>query len=71
MECKLLAIDSSTTSTGYSIFEDARYVRSGCIDFKKYHGDKFTEMVIQLFSLIEVEKPGIVVAEEMVVPRNP
>lgn len=71
MECKLLAIDSSTTSTGYSIFEAARYIRSGCIDLKKYHGDKLTEMVIQLFSLIEVENPCIVVAEEMVVPRNP
>lgn len=68
---KLLAIDSSSTCSGYSVFIDGKYVKSGCIDLKKYTGDKFTEMVVRLFTLIEVERPAVVVAEEMVVPRNP
>ena len=69
---KLLSIDSSTSSTGYAIFVDGQYSRSGCIDLKniKNSTERLSEMIRQLFLLIEKEKPDIVVAEEMVVARN-
>ena len=67
---KLLSIDSSTSSTGYSIFIDGKYEKSGCIDLKNYKEDKLQKMVDSLFHLIDTEAPDIVVAEEMVVTRN-
>ena len=67
---KLLSLDTSSTSTGYSIYADGVYQTSGCLDLKKYKLDKPSEMIRQLFSLIENESPDIIVAEEMAVTRN-
>ena len=68
---KILSLDTSTTSTGYAVYIDGKYQLSSCIDLKKYKKDKLSQMILLLFDLIEKTKPDIIVAEEMVVPRNP
>ena len=67
----LLSLDTSTTSTGYAIYVDGQYSSSACFDLKKYKDEKLPQMIKLLFSLIDKLKPNIIVAEEMVVPRNP
>ena len=65
---KLLSIDSSTSSTGYAVFIDGKYSRSGCIQIND--DDKLTKMIEHIYSLIINEDPDIIVVEEMVVVRN-
>ena len=67
---KIMSIDSSTTSSGYSIFINGEYIRSDCINLKKAKGDKLPQMVIELFNIIDSERPDTVVVEEMSVVRN-
>lgn len=69
MGCKLLSLDTSSTSTGWALFVDGKYKDSGCIAIKNTQ-DKMYAMVSKLLSLIETIQPDIVVAEEMVVTRN-
>ena len=69
---KLLSLDSSTSATGYSVFVDGKYKYSGCIDLHESgkSSDRLSLMIKELYSLIDEEKPDIIVAEEMVVTRN-
>ena len=68
----LLSLDSSTTSTGWAIYVDGKYMRSGCINLKQMKNSKnrLPEMIRQIYNLIDCENPDIIVAEEMVVSRN-
>ena len=65
---KLMSFDTSTQSTGYAIFVDGKYRRSGCIQISD--NDKLTKMIEHIYSLIIHEDPDIIVVEEMVVVRN-
>ena len=69
---KLLSIDSSTSATGYAVFINGKYTRSGCIDLKKTRdiNQRFPEMIERIQYLLNSEDPDIVVVEEMVVTRN-
>lgn len=72
MECKTIGLDTSMTSTGYSIFMNGEYSSSGKIDVShsKKTDDKIREMIQELYELIQREKPDICVWETPVVQRN-
>lgn len=72
MKCKLISFDTSSSSTGYSIFIDGKLSTYKLLDFKS---EKDTEvrlqrMIVEIYKLIEKEKPEIVVTELTVVTRN-
>ena len=69
----LLSLDTSTTSTGWAVFQDGVYQDSGVIDkFKKEkNGYKRLELMVkELLSDIEQLNPDIIVIEKDVVFGN-
>ena len=72
MSCKLISLDTSSNSTGVGVFIDGTLSHHFLIDLKKIKNteDRMKEMISQLFTLIEKEKPDIVVTEMTVVTRN-
>lgn len=73
MKNKILSLDTSTTSSGWAIFIDNKYVDSGVIDLKEIKGtqERLKTMVIKLRSLIDYYSPAVVAIETPVVCRNP
>lgn len=76
---KLISIDSSSTKTGFAIFENAIYQRSGVIDLdtssdkKKYKGNsdkRIEDMCLAIIKLLKEEQPNIIVIEKLNVGRN-
>ena len=72
MSTKLISLDASTSATGVAVFVDGKYKESYVIETnKKIKGDEKLEQMIDLIhSLIEGEKPDIVIAENIVSVRN-
>lgn len=72
MSCKLISMDTSSNSTGVAIFTDGMLSRHFLIDLKtiKKTDDRITEMVKQIYEIIENENPDIIVTEMTVVTRN-
>ena len=73
MGCKMISIDSSTNKTGYAVWEDGKFVRSGLIDLSKSGKDmtsRLPEMMKQITTLLSEEKADLVYVEEMNVTRN-
>ena len=72
MSCKLISLDTSSSSTGVAIFIDGILSRHFLIELKKIKNtdDRLKEMVKQIFSIIEEEHLDIVVTEMTVVTRN-
>lgn len=70
--CTLLAIDSSTKSTGYSVFINGSLNDYGCLEFNKIQNTdkRIQKMIAEIFELIKKYKPQIVVTEMTVVVRN-
>lgn len=70
---KLLSLDTSSSSTGWSLFVDGKYTQSGIIDLKqcKKSDLRMKMMITELFKLIEHHSPTVVVTEMTVVLRNP
>jgi Holliday junction resolvasome RuvABC endonuclease subunit len=70
--CKLLSIDSSTTNTGYAVFENGSLMDFGTIDKRKMKDkeERFEQMMLDIWHLLEREQPHIVVIELTVVCRN-
>ena len=68
-----MSIDSSTSSTGISIFVDSNYKKSVLLETdKKLKGDeKLESMILLIYDLIKKERPDIVVTELTAVVRNP
>jgi Holliday junction resolvasome RuvABC endonuclease subunit len=69
---RMLALDTSSSSTGWAYFENGVYKVSGIIDLKK-ETDKdvrFQTMLETILVLLTEYKPGIVVAETVAVIRN-
>ncbi len=64
---KVLALDQSTRVTGYSLFEDMRYVKSGVIDLHKNTdtNERSKQMAVEICKLIENTKPDCVIIEEV------
>ena len=64
---KVVALDQSTRITGYSVFEDSRYVKSGVIDLHKIKDtDKRSkQMAVEICKLIGDINPDVVIIEEV------
>ena len=72
MNCKLIAMDTSSNSTGIAIFIDGKLSRHFLIDLKKIKNtdDRIKEMIRQIYKVIVEESPDIIVTELTVVTRN-
>lgn len=70
--CKLVSLDTATKQTGYSVFLDATYNKSGIIkiDQSKSGDIALTEMAKAIFSFLDKQNPDIVVVETPMVERN-
>lgn len=64
---KILALDQSTRITGYSLFEDSKYVKSGVIDLHKNTDtdERSKQMAVEICKLIEDTKPDCVIIEQV------
>ena len=72
MECKLLALDTSSSSTGWAFFIDGDYKTSSVlISDGANSSERLGDMVSKINGLITVMSPDIVVIETPVVVRNP
>lgn len=73
MKEKLLALDTSTSSTGWAYFENGKYVVSDVISIKDQKNTdlRMEQMISEIYRLIDCYSPTIVVTEMTVVVRNP
>lgn len=78
-KCKLISIDSSSSKTGWTYFENGEYKKSGVLNFdtnehkKKYKGDsdkRIKDMSLAIFNLLAKYDPDIIVIEKLNVGRN-
>ena len=78
-KCKLLALDTSSSKTGWAMFENAKYKKSGVINFdtneckKKYKGNseqRLEDMCLAIINLLKEYNPDIIVIEKLNVGRN-
>lgn len=71
-ECKLISLDTSTSSTGYAVYISGKLHRYDLIDFKRIKNtdERIKEMILKIYEIIETENPQIIVAEMTVVTRN-
>lgn len=72
MHCKLISMDTSSNSTGVAIYIDGILSRHFLIDLKsiKNTNERISEMIKNIYKIIEDENPDIVVTELTVVTRN-
>lgn len=70
---KILALDTSTNSTGWAYFEGGKYMVSGVISMKEQKDVdiRMANMVSEIYRLIDCYSPTNVVTEMTVVVRNP
>lgn len=67
---KIISIDASTRHTAISIFDNKKYVGTENVICDGNINKRFFNMIIRINSLLEVEKPDLIIIEEMVVERN-
>ncbi len=70
---RVLSCDQSTKITGWSVFEDGQYVKSGVIDLhlsKDTTEKRSAKMAVEICHLIEDNKPDVVVIEEVAMQSN-
>ena len=66
---KLMALDTSLSSTGWALFIDGEYENSGVLD-KHNSKDKLYDMGDEILRLLRNNEPDCVVTESPVVTRN-
>ena len=70
---RVLSCDQSTKITGWAVFEDGQYVKSGVIDLhlsKETTEKRSEKMAVEICKLIEGNKPDVVVIEEVAMQSN-
>lgn len=69
---KLLALDTSSTQTGWAYYEDGQYIKSGVINLKKIKDVdlRVKSMINEINILLEKIVPNHVIIEDIVVQRN-
>ena len=68
---KMMSIDSSTKSTGISIWIDGKLNNTLCFELDdKDMESRLIKMIINLYDLLDIEKPDMIWIEEAVVNRN-
>lgn len=72
MNYKLLALDTSTSSSGYALYENGIYQTSSTVKSQKglVKEEKLSDMISRLYCLIDQIKPNGIVTEYMSVTRN-
>lgn len=71
-KCKMLALDISSVSTGWALFENGNYIESGVLTTLNEKENHVSNMMINISDLISKIKPVICVVEETVLSRfNP
>ena len=70
--CKLLSFDTSTNSTGYSLYISGKLDKYEAFNYSsiKNTENRIKEMILNLYQIIEKINPDIVVVELTVVTRN-
>lgn len=70
---KILSFDQSTRVTGWSLFEDTQYVKSGVIDLHKIKDtdERSKQMGIEICRIIEGSQPNEIIIEEVAMQSNP
>lgn len=70
----LVSLDTSTTSTGYAVYDNGELVKYGCLkhDTKKRiaTNEKMINMVMKIYELLNDIKPDFVITELTAVARN-
>ena len=71
--CVMVSIDASTTSTGYTIWVNAKKIRQQRLDFSapKYKDDRCNRMRKAIIELLNDVQPQIVVAENPPFKNDP
>lgn len=64
---KVLSMDQSTRITGFSVFDDGQYVKSGVIDLHKIKDtdERSKQMAVEICKLIGDVKPTVTIIEEV------
>lgn len=64
---KVVALDQSTRITGYALFDDGRYIKSGVIDLHKIKDtdERSKQMAVEICKLIGDTKPDVTIIEEV------
>ena len=64
---KVVALDQSTRITGYSLFDDGQYIKSGVIDLHKIKDtdERSKQMSVEICKVIEDNRPNVVIIEEV------
>lgn len=70
--CKTISLDTSTSETGYAVFINGKYIRSGVLNPEKNLAgqNKMDDMCRKIISFLNQELPDIVIIERMSVGRN-
>lgn len=64
---RVLSLDQSTRITGWAIFDDNQYIKSGVIDLHKIKDtdERSRQMAVEICKVIEGAKPTYVIIEEV------
>lgn len=70
---KLMSFDTSTTMSGWAVYENGEYVKSGVIDLHKSRKpapERIDTMCREILQMLKKEKPDIIAVEKLNVSRN-
>ena len=76
---RLVSLDTSSTKSGWAVFENGEYKDSGVINLdtsehkKKYKNkseNRIQDMCLEILHILQKNKPGIIVIEKLNVSRN-
>lgn len=78
-QTKLISLDTSSSKTGWALFENGKYVKSDVIDldtkeckkiYKENSDKRIEDMCLSVWNLLDKNKPDIIVIEKLNVGRN-
>ena len=67
----MVTLDTSTTETGYAVWKNGVLCKANSIVVKQAEEDKSGKMIQAIFSLLNEQKPDIMVVEGLNVYNNP
>lgn len=78
-QTKLISLDTSSSKTGWALFENGKYIKSNVIDldtkeckkiYKENSDKRIEDMCLSVWNLLDENKPDIIVIEKLNVGRN-
>ena len=70
---KIMSLDTSTKSTGWAIFQNEHFYKSGHIDLRKKNmsaPDRIDLMIRTILDVLNKERPDVIIVEKVSVSRN-